>query len=119
MTAILPLTSVAEAATGLALVVVPSIVGRVLLGTELSGVAIPVARVAGIALIALGVACWSGCKPLCGMLTYSVLATIYLGIVAIRGEWVGPLLWPAVVLHAVLTLLLARAWLERDRSQSR
>ena len=31
-------------------------------------------------------------------------------ILGIRGEWVGPLLWPAVALHAVLTLLLARAW---------
>jgi len=25
-------------------------------------------------------------------------------------EWVGILMWPAVVFHAVLTLLLARAW---------
>ncbi len=44
------------------------------------------------------------------MLTYSVLATPYLLYLAIRGEWVGPLLWPAVVLHAVLTFLLAGAW---------
>jgi len=27
----------------------------------------------------------------------------------IRGHWVGPLLWPAVAAHAVLTVLLARA----------
>ena len=44
------------------------------------------------------------------MLTYSALVTLYLLYLGIRGEWVGPLLWPAVVLHAVLTLLLARAW---------
>ena len=44
------------------------------------------------------------------MLTYSALAMAYLLYLGIRGEWVGPLLWPAVVLHAVLTLLLARAW---------
>lgn len=110
MKKVLLLAAVSEAATGLALLVVPSLVGRLLLGQELAGVAIPVARVLGIALIALGIACWPGRTALCGMLTYSVLVTIYLGIVAIRGEWVGPLLWPAVVLHAVLTFLLARAW---------
>ena len=49
---------VSEAATGAALLIAPSLVGRLLLGEELTGVAIPVARVLGIALIALGVACW-------------------------------------------------------------
>jgi hypothetical protein len=99
----------AEAATGLALLVVPSLVGQLLLGSELTGVAIPVARVTGIALIALGVACWPGRTALCGMLTYSALATAFLASLAIRGHWVGPLLWPAVAAHAGLTILLARA----------
>jgi hypothetical protein len=63
--------AVAEAATGLALLVVPSLVGQLLLGEELTGIAIPVGRVAGIALIALGIACWPG-PPLVGMLIYSV-----------------------------------------------
>ena len=44
---------------------------------NLTGVAIPVARVAGIALIALGIACWPG-PPLVGMLTYSAVVTLYL-----------------------------------------
>jgi hypothetical protein len=110
MKALLPLAAIAEAATGLALLVDPSLVGRVLLGVEFSGVSVVLGRVAGIALIALGIACGSGCRPLFGMLTYSALVTIYLGIVAFRGQWVGPLLWPAIGLHAVLTILLARAW---------
>jgi len=59
------------------LLIVPSLVGRLLLGEELTGIAIPVARVAGIALIALGVACWPG-TPLVGMLTYSAAVTLYL-----------------------------------------
>jgi hypothetical protein len=49
-----------EAGMGLALLIVPSLVGRLLLGEELTGIATPVARVAGIALIALAVACWPG-----------------------------------------------------------
>jgi hypothetical protein len=109
MKKLLTLAAVAELVTGMALIVVPSLVGRLLLGAELTGVSIPVARVTGIALIALGVSCWPGSTALCGMLTYSVLATLYLLYLAIRSEWVGPLLWPAVGLHAVLTFLLAGA----------
>lgn len=44
------------------------------------------------------------------MATYGLLVTLYLSYLGIRGEWVGRLLWPAVALRAVLTLLLARAW---------
>jgi hypothetical protein len=57
-----------EAVAGLALLIAPSLVGQLLLGEQLADVAIPVARVAGIALIALGIACWPG-PPLLGMLT--------------------------------------------------
>lgn len=112
MKKLLTVTALAEAATGLALMIVPSFVGRLLLGVELTGVAVVVARVAGIALIALGVACFPGRTALCGMLTYSSLATAYLAWVSYRGEWVGSLLWPAVVLHMILTALLVRAWLQ-------
>jgi hypothetical protein len=66
MKKVLVLAAVSEAATGLALVIVPSLVGRLLPGEELTGVAIPVARVLGIALIALGSPAgrarrWSAC----------------------------------------------------------
>jgi hypothetical protein len=63
MKKVLNFAAVAEAATGLALLIVPSLVGQLLLGEGLTGVAIPVARVAGIALIALGIACWPGPAP--------------------------------------------------------
>ena len=105
---VLAFAAIAEAATGLALLVIPSVVGQLLLGSELTGLTVSLGRVTGIALIALGVACWPGCTALYGMLTYSALVTVYLGYTAIGGEWVGPLLWPAVVLHGGLTLLLAR-----------
>jgi hypothetical protein len=109
MRKLLPLAAVVEVATGVALLVVPLLVGRLLLGAELARVSIPVARVAAIALIALGVGCWPG-PGMIGMLIYGVLTTLYLLYLGIRGEWVGPLLWPAVVVHAVLTVLLAREW---------
>ena len=110
MKKVLILAAVSEAATGLALLVLPSLVGLLLLGEELTGVAIPVARVAGIALIALGVACWPG-PPLVGMLIYSAAVTLYLAYLGFAGGLVGIFLWPAVVLHVILTalLLLTRA----------
>jgi len=118
MKKLLTMAAVGELATGFALLVAPSIVGRLLLGAELTGVAIPVARVLGIALIALGIACWPGLTALCGMLTYSALATAFLAYVGIRGNWVGPLLWPAVVAHGILTILLARAWYKAHQEES-
>ena len=107
---VLKLAAIGETITGLALLIVPSLVSWLLLGTELTGVSIPIAHVTGIALIGLAIACWPGWRALCGMLAYSALVTLYLGYIAIRGDLVGLLLWPAVVLHAVLTLLLAWAW---------
>jgi hypothetical protein len=115
---LLTLIAVGEAATGVALMVVPSLVARLLLGAELAGISLPLARVAGIALFALGVACWPGRTAACGMLTYNALVTLYLLFLGIRGDWVGPLLWPAVVLHAVLALLLARSRLAKRKSDN-
>ena len=111
MRKVLTFAAAFEAVTGLALLIMPSLVGRLLLGAELTD-AIPVARVAGIALIALGVCCWPNSNALCGMLTYGALVTLYLAYIGFSGKWVGKLLWPAVVLHAVLTLFLARAWFQ-------
>jgi len=111
MKKMLTVAALAELATGTALLAVPSLVGRLLLGSELTGVAIPVAHVLGIALIALGVGCVPGTTALCGMLTYSAFATLYLLYLGIRGEWSGLMLWPAVGLHAIIAILLCRAWL--------
>jgi len=107
-------SAVAEAATGLALLIVPSLVGRLLLGEDLSGIAIPVARVAGLGLTALGIACWPG-PPLVGMLAYGAAVTLYLAYLGFAGGATGILLWPAVALHAVLSILLARAWLGAEK----
>jgi hypothetical protein len=108
---VLALAAVAEAATGAALLIVPSWVGQWLLGAELSGVAVTVARVTGIALVALGVACWPA-TPRVGMLTYSGAVTLYLAYVGLAGGPTGMLLWPAVILHAILTALLTREALQ-------
>ena len=114
MKKVLIFAAVGEATTGLALLMVPSLVGQLLLGEELTGLALPVARVAGIALIALGIACWPG-PPLVGMLTYSAVVTLYLAYLGFAVGLTGVFLWPAVALHGVLSILLGRAWLATAR----
>jgi len=126
MNRLLALAASIEAATGLALMVDPPMVTQLLLGVEISGAALAVGRVAGIGLLSLGLAVWPGtngagdsvrsCRAL---LTYNLLTTLYLLFLGLRGEWVGHLLWPAVVLHAVLTVLLARAWLRARKTAVR
>ena len=102
----LPLAALAETATGLALALFPSLIGQLLLGDQLDGIAASVARVAGIALIGLGVACWPG-PPRTGMLIYSGLVTLYLAYLGLAGGLFGVLLWPAIAVHLVLTAALA------------
>jgi hypothetical protein len=122
MNRLLSFTAVAEALTGIALMAVPSTVGRLLFGAELSGVTVPVARLAGIALVALGVACFStgeAGRGLSGMLAYSLLATLYLVYLGLAGEWVGSLLWIAAAIHAALTVLLAVSWLRNRQGKGR
>ena len=58
MNRLLKLTAIIEAATGLGLVAVPALIVRLLLGGEISGASVPLGRIAGVALLALGVACW-------------------------------------------------------------
>lgn len=118
MKKVLLFASVSEAMTGLALLIIPAFVGKLLFGEELTGISIPIARTFGISLIALGVACWPSSTAIRGMLTYSLLASIYLIYVALELEFVGEFLWPAIVLHIILTILLLRVWLPSLKSES-
>jgi hypothetical protein len=101
----LTFAAVAEFATGLALIIVPSLAGQLLLGEALTGLAMTAARVAGLALIGLAIACWPG-PPRLGMLAYGAAVMLYLGYLGLAGVATGVLLWPAVVLHAVVAVLL-------------
>ena len=102
---VLVFAAIAEMATGLALLVVPSLVGQLLLGTPLTGPAATVAGVLGLALLGLGLACWPGPARL-GMLVYSTLVTLYLAYTGLSLQPGGPLLWPVAALHGGLVVLL-------------
>lgn len=105
---ILKVTSLVEIGAGILLLVDPSIAVRWLLGVEIAGPGIIISRIAAIALLSLGVACWparSAHQPIYGMLTYGILVMVYLIVVGTGGT-AGVLLWPAVVAHAILSVLL-------------
>ena len=115
MKSLLSAAALAEIATGAALLLVPVLVCEMLLGAEASGTAVIVARVTGIALVSLGIACWPG-PPMSGMLVYSAAITAYLAYVGLAGEANGMLLWPVVVLHAAMTALLGWSWVGARRA---
>jgi hypothetical protein len=82
-----------------------------LLGDEISGAAIPLGRVAGIALLALGGACWfasgetksrAALGLVAAMLVYNVGVMAVLLSVGLTSQPVGIALWSAVILHTVM-----------------
>jgi heme A synthase len=81
------------------------------LGSELAGVGILVARIAGIALFSLVVAC----RPrdatrtsVRAMLAYNALVGVYLASLGMSALASGVMLWPAVAIHFVMAIALAR-----------
>jgi hypothetical protein len=48
------------------------------------------------------------------MLIYSVAVTLYLAYVGLAGGFTGVFLWPAVALHAVLSMVFGRAVFTKD-----
>jgi len=72
-----------------------------------------IGRVAGAALLALGVACWFARGDALGgdakglvaaMLLYNVAVAALLAYAAIGLKLGGPVLWPAVILHAAMAV---------------
>ena len=119
---VLAFAALAEAGTGLALMIIPAIVIRLLLGPEISGAL--VGRFFGIALLALGLACWPSWQPgesnlpaFRAMLVYNLLIAFYLAYLGTVGHMGGLLLWPVVALHAVVALLLVWAWDKQRRTK--
>jgi hypothetical protein len=119
MNTILMLAALAEAGTGVILLAYPPIVVRLLFNAEIMGAGVMMSRLAGIVLIGLGVACWPGTgtrRAFQGMVAYSALAMLYLIYIGVHGEPAGLLLWPAVVVHAILVVLLFRARSKEEKT---
>ena len=110
---VLAFTALVEAATGLALMIDPGIVVKLLVGAEVSGSGTLLGRCFGMTLFALGLACWPRCRSsadgspaLRAMFFYNAAIALYLAYLGALGHLFGVLLWPAVALHGAVALLL-------------
>ena len=107
-------TAIVEIATGLALLALPAIVLISLLGIQsATAETLVVGRIAGAALLAIGVACALARNEatlpaqrglLTGVLLYDVLAALLLVYAGLVVAMSGPALWPAVALHTLLAV---------------
>jgi hypothetical protein len=124
MRSLLATTAALEAGAGIGLLAVPSAGARLLLGAPLDAPASQtVARVAGVALLALGVACWlaSSDSQSCAargvvsaMVLYNLGATLVLGAAGL-GSQSGIALWPAVILHAAMSVWCITSLLQQPK----
>ncbi len=117
MRKILAFAAAAEIGTGIFLMIVPAIVITLLLGAEVASAGMVLGRFFGIALLALGLACWpsrerteSSSPSFRAMLIYNGLIALYLAYLGTVGHLWGLLLWPVVLLHALVTVLLVWTW---------
>jgi hypothetical protein len=100
-------TAVVELGAGLALLCLPSSAVDILLGTPLEApAALAVARVGGIALLTLGVACWLARDDIhspaaralvSAMVLYNLGVVFILGVAGFRPLPVRIVLWPAAL----------------------
>jgi hypothetical protein len=109
-----------EVITGVGLVVVPSLLARLLFGSEMNATGDLVGRISGLVMLCLALGCWPRAfksedrqQTLAPLFALSLLATVFLIYVGIRGVNVGVLLWPAAAAHLILAILLARGWMSR------
>lgn len=105
-------TALMEVGIGVALLLSPSLVAALILGGSLDGpAALVVARLAGAALLAIGVTCWLARDEgpsratralLAALLLYNVAAAAVLAHAGAVLGLSGIGLWPATALHVAL-----------------
>ena len=101
-----------EIVTGSAMLTVLDFPCRLLFAGTPEGIGKPLGRWAGVALLALGIACLpstaagSRGSAVQGLFTYNVGVAILLAWVGVATTLRGVLLWPTVILHAVIAAAL-------------
>jgi uncharacterized protein YjeT (DUF2065 family) len=105
-----------EVLTGLGLIVAPSLLARLLFGSDLNPSGEATGRIAGLVLVCLGAGCWPRAsesgrhQALVPLVAVSWLAPAFLVVTGLIGVNVGLLLWPAAALHLIFGVLLTWTW---------
>jgi len=125
MNALLTVTALVEAGAGLALICCPSATASLLLGSPLDTPApIALGRVAGAALLTLGIANWLARNDaqspaaralIAAMSFYNLAVASLLAFAGISSGLIGIAFWPAVILHAAMAVWCI-VCLRRERS---
>jgi hypothetical protein len=100
-----------EIVVGASLVVVPDVLCVLLFATKPEGIGVPLARFAGFGLLALGIACLPSTatasrRGVVGLFVFNGGVTILFAWVGVVTTVHGFLLWPVVILHAVIATSL-------------
>jgi hypothetical protein len=105
-----------ETLTGLALVLAPGVTIALLFGAAADNVGLMIGRVAGVALLALGIACWGAGRDAGGaaragtlgaITLYNVGAGVLLILFAVTGQAYGFVVWGVGLLHLAVAAGLA------------
>src|SRR5262245_66373199 len=109
---LLVVTAALEFGTGLVLLMLPSTAAKLLLGQYLdAAIGLTVARVAGVALLALGAACWfarldtetRAARGLASaMMLYNTGIVVVFGYAALASGLSSIGLWPVMLVHSLM-----------------
>ena len=102
-----------EILVGCSFILVPETQSQFVFGVTVEGAGIHFARFSGVALIGLGIACLpskfsdSNSVAVRSLFLFNIAATIFFALVGVAATSRGVLLWPVVILHAVIAAALA------------
>lgn len=113
MRKLLIFTSLIEAGLGICLIILPSEVINLVLGTETTKSMAAFCRLSGATFVCLGIACFpskgetgfpNSAPSVRAMFAYNLFAGIYLGYLKFASGYDGILLLPACILHIAITI---------------
>jgi hypothetical protein len=113
-----------EIVAGPGFLTAPAVVCRLLFASSPEGLGIILTRFAGLSLFSLGIACLlsrartSSRNAVLGLFAFNAATAILFAWVGVATTLRGVLLWPAVVLHAVIAAALLPQLLARSEIEA-
>ena len=119
---LLVVTAVAELGAGLVMLIAPSATVRLLLGAGLeSPESVLLGKIAGSALLAIGLSCWLGRNApgglVAGLLLYNAALVLLFLDAGVIDKMQGLGIWPAIGVHGALAIWCAARLRAGDRGR--